>query len=138
MGSGKVRDQALVVAVDFDGTVVEHEYPDIGRDIGAVPWLQALAGYGAKIILWTMRDGEDLVAAELWFARNSIPLFGVQRNPTQDAWTSSPKAYANIYVDDAALGCPLVLPTDGRRPYVDWSIAGPQLLYAAAERMGEL
>jgi len=41
-----------------------------------------------------------------------------QRNPTQDRWTDSPKCYANIFIDDAALGCPLI-ETDGRS-VVDW------------------
>lgn len=55
-----------------------------------------------------------------WFEDNNIPLYGIQKNPTQDNWTTSPKAYCQIYIDDAALGCPLVYPVSGSRPYVDW------------------
>jgi len=117
----------LVVAVDFDGTVVKHAYPGIGADIGAAPWLKKLVEAGAKLVLWTMRDGEELDDAVEWFETHGIELWGVQRNPTQDTWTGSPKAYAHVYVDDAALGVPLVRP-EGERPYVDWGVAGPQLL----------
>ncbi len=110
----------MYIAVDFDGTCVAHDYPDIGRDIGAVSVLQALVDNGHSLILWTMRSGEHLEEAVGWFKQNSIPLFGIQRNPTQDSWSSSPKAYAHLYIDDAALGCPLIHPRNGDRPYVDW------------------
>jgi hypothetical protein len=45
----------------------------------------------------------------------------VGENPTQKEWTSSPKCYAHIYIDDAALGCPLVKGENGERDYVDWT-----------------
>ncbi len=110
----------LVVAVDFDGTCVTHEYPRIGRDIGAVPVLHRLVFEGARLILWTMRSGLELDAAVQWFKERQIPLYGVQRNPEQDPWTSSPKAEANLYIDDAALGCPVCPGQPGERPYVNW------------------
>lgn len=109
------------MAVDFDGTCVKHEYPEVGGDVGAVPVLKRLVDDGARIILWTMRSDSYLDSARKWFEDNGIPLFGVNRNPEQDRWTSSPKAYAGLYIDDAALGCPLK--TDGppgSRPFVDW------------------
>lgn len=57
-----------------------------------------------------------------WFKENGIPLWGINENPKQKEWTSSPKIFANIYIDDAALGIPLKLDEDGHvsRPYVDW------------------
>lgn len=110
-----------VVAVDFDGTCVDHRYPDIGGDVpGAVAALQAMIARDWKIILWTMRSGETLDAARQWFADHGIPLWGENRNPDQH-WSQSPKAYAHHYVDDAAVGCPLrENPRTGGRPYVDW------------------
>lgn len=110
-----------IVAVDFDGTCVTHEYPLVGRGIGAPAVLERIVEEGGKLILWTMRSGEELQAAVDWFAHQGIPLWGIQRNPSQAQWTMSPKAYAHIYIDDAALGCPL-LPGmfDAERPYVDW------------------
>lgn len=114
-----------IIAVDFDGTCVTHEYPKIGRHIGAVPVLKELVDRGCKLILWTMRSdgcehGEMLSAALHWFSDNDIPLFGIQRNPEQDTWTSSPKAYAKLYIDDAALGAPLCPGLKGERPFIDW------------------
>jgi hypothetical protein len=111
----------MYIAIDFDGTVVTHEYPDIGRDIGAVPVLKGLAGKGHFLILNTMRSGRELTAAVAWFERNGIPLYGVNVNPGQKEWTDSPKVYAHLYIDDAALGVPLLSdPGMSERPYVDW------------------
>ena len=53
----------MYIAVDFDGTCVTHEYPNIGKDIGAVPVLKKLTDSGHKIILNTMRSGKELAAA---------------------------------------------------------------------------
>lgn len=110
-----------IVAVDFDGTCVTHAYPDVGRDIGAEPVLKRLVESGSELILWTMRSGRELKQAEKWFADRGIPLYGVQKNPQQHTWTTSPKAHATLYIDDAALGCPLRPgQTPGERPFVDW------------------
>jgi hypothetical protein len=109
----------MIIAIDFDGTCVTHEYPLRGKNIGAEEVLKKLQNNGHKLILWTMRDKEFLIDAESWFYENGLELYGIQRNPTQDQWTSSPKAYAQLYIDDAALGCPLLYPVVGR-PHVDW------------------
>lgn len=111
----------MFIAVDFDGTCVTHEYPEVGKDIGAAPVLRKLVDVGHKIILNTMRSGKELEDAEHWFKLNNIPLFGSNINPTQNRWTDSPKVYANLYIDDAALGCPLIMDRKfSNRPYVDW------------------
>lgn len=110
----------MIIAIDFDGTCVTHEYPLIGRSIGAEDVLQKLVGAGHKLILWTMRSGPYLEDAKLWFEAREIPLFGVNENPVQHSWTDSPKAYAQLYIDDAALGAPLI--TKGGRPYLDWGV----------------
>lgn len=123
-GVKKVNLDGLIIAVDFDGTCVTHEYPRIGREIGAVPVLKYFVERGAKLILWTMRSGKELKDAEKWFDDNKIPLFGSQRNPLQDSWTSSPKAYAHIFIDDSAFGCPLIPSTQTERAYVDWGEVG--------------
>ena len=110
------------ICIDFDGTCVTHEFPNIGKDIGAIPVLKELTDKKKKI------NGEEVIVEEnvlteavKWFEDNGIPLYGIQKNPTQRFWTSSPKAYGHLYIDDAALGCPLVLddPTSDR-PYIDW------------------
>ena len=112
----------LPIAVDFDGTCVTHMYPDVGEDIGAAPVLRKLVKAGGLIMLNTMRCASYLADAVEWFRVNEIPLYGINLNPTQHTWTTSPKVYAAIYIDDAALGCPLIYPKDERqRPYVDWA-----------------
>lgn len=97
----------MEICVDFDGTCTTHEYPFIGADIGAVEVLKALVKKGHKLIIFTMRSGERLKEAYDWYKMNGIEVYGVQSNPSQTTWTSSPKAYAQLYIDDAALGCPL-------------------------------
>jgi hypothetical protein len=132
----------MEIAIDFDGTCVTHEYPGVGREIGAAPVLKKLTENGHKLILFTMRsDGgevevslnesgeiigskkgaKNLTDAIGWFNGHGIPLYGIQTNPSQKYWTYSPKAYAQLYIDDAALGCPLKKSEDpNERPYVDW------------------
>jgi hypothetical protein len=135
-----------IYAIDFDGTVVTHEFPKVGKDVPyAVETLQKIVAHGGKLILWTMRSNRVepsefttepqhernpivpcdpdayLDHAIKWFADRQIPLWGIQRNPDQDKWTSSPKAYAHVYIDDAALGTHTMQdPAFADRPYVDW------------------
>jgi len=114
----------LIVAVDFDGTCVMHDYPRIGDDVlGAVEVLKAIVESSGRLILYTMRHGETLEAAVNWFRERDIPLWAVNENPGQKHWTQSPKVYATHYIDDASVGCPLIHP-EGGRPYVDWEKVG--------------
>lgn len=126
------------ICIDFDGTCTTHSFPEVGKEIGAAPVLRKLVEAGHNLILFTMRanvenntgfseevptvhNGKFLDEAVAWFDKHELPLYGVQRNPTQDSWTSSPKAYGQLYVDDAALGCPLRFdPIISDRPFVDW------------------
>jgi len=127
----------MIIAVDFDGTVVTHEFPAIGEEIGATEVLKELIANGHQLILYTMRSdienptstdynitkkgGTFLTDAINWFKERDVTLYGINTNPEQKNWTDSPKAYAELYIDDASLGCPLVHPADSfLRPYVDW------------------
>lgn len=126
------------ICIDFDGTCVTHEFPEVGKDIGAAPVLKKIVECGHNIILFTMRSnilevtseeygskipGRYLDDAINWFIENSIPLYGVNINPTQHTWTNSNKAYGQLYIDDAALGCPLIMNSEiSRRPFVDWNL----------------
>ena len=109
-----------LIAVDFDGTCVTHDYPNIGADVGAVPVLKELVDAGHKLILWTVRSDQTLDQAVSWFKQNGIPLYGINKNPQQVSWTRSPKAYAQLYIDDAALGIPLKRRKGHDRPFVNW------------------
>ena len=117
----------MIIAVDFDGTCVTHEYPRMGRNIGAQAVLYKLIERGDQLILYTMRSGDRLEAAVRWFRENRIPLFGVNENPTQKEWTTSPKIYAHLYIDDAAFGAPLSKGREGERPHLNWTIVAEAL-----------
>jgi hypothetical protein len=119
----------MIIALDFDGTVVTHEYPYVGDDIGAVPVLKELIAAGHQLILFTMRIGKLLDDALAWFERNGIELYAVNENPEQKSWTSSAKVHANIYIDDCALGCPIRFEDGVRRPFVDWQKVREILAY---------
>ena len=138
----------MTIAVDFDGTCVTHDFAKVGKNIGAEIVLKKLADKGHKIILYTMRShpsektekagtsgmipttNDCLQDAIDWFAKYDIPLYGVNDNPSQHSWTDSPKVYANMYIDDAALGIPLVYNdmSSMMRPYVGW-VRVTELLY---------
>ena len=127
----------MYICIDFDGTCVTHEFPSIGKDIGAIPVLKELVKNNHKLILFTMRSnmkdvksldynihsqsGNYLDEAVEWFKNNKIPLYGINVNPDQITWTESPKAYGHLYIDDAALGIPLKYNINiSERPFVDW------------------
>lgn len=128
------------IAIDFDGTIVEHKFPDIGREVpGAFEWMKKWQEAGAELILWTMRSDRRINDPSLWglyltfacqyCAGRGIFFAGVNHAPHGRDWTDSPKVYAHIYVDDAAFGCPLTESREmGARPYVDWDIVGPAVL----------
>jgi hypothetical protein len=122
------KEKGSIIAVDFDGTCVEHEYPAIGMEVeGAVEVLRALNKRGHRIILFTMRSGSKLDAAVKWFEDRKIELWAVNRNPEQEEWTSSPKVFADLYIDDSALGCPIMFIDGVRRPVVKWAKVRAQL-----------
>lgn len=123
-------DSRLVIAIDFDGTCVEHDYPAVGLEVeGAVETLRALNKRGHRLILFTMRSGEKLEAAERWFRDRKIELWAVNENPEQRSWTASPKVYADYYIDDSALGCPIMFIDGVRHPVVNWSKVRTMLEY---------
>lgn len=111
----------IIIAVDFDGTLVGHEYPNIGRENpNAFRVLKKLQEQGVPLILWTMRSGKELDEAVSYCENKGIVFWGVNENPSQKQWTDSPKAYAPIYIDDAALGCPLIWDQASNRHRVNW------------------
>jgi hypothetical protein len=114
--------ESKIIAIDFDGTCVTHNYPEMGFEIGAALAIKELVSKGHRIILFTMRSGDALAEAVNWFTYHDIPLFGVNKNPEQFVWTTSPKPYAHLYIDDAAFGVPLVYPGIDKRPFVDWTV----------------
>jgi hypothetical protein len=126
----------MVIAVDFDGTIADHVFPEVGKPVpGAFEWMKRLQEAGAKLILWTMRnddraDGAKPLSDAVEFCRkNGIEFYCVNCNPEQHIWTRSPKCEAHLYIDDAAFGCPVIEnPRKGGRPMVNWEIVGPAVL----------
>lgn len=145
----------MILAIDFDGTLVDHRFPKIGEENpGAFGWLRRFQALGAKLILWTMRSpafetegtGPSGVGPEVDYLQHvvdfcrerGVEFWGVNQNPQQHTWTSSPKAYAHWYIDDAAWGCPLCPgPYPDSRLMVDWSVVGPavELILVAANQL---
>lgn len=117
----KTKKRAGVIAIDFDGTIVTHDYPNIGKDIGAFRVIKKLENAGYDIYLWTMRSGVQLQEAVDYCAANGLTFKGVNKSEHQHKWTQSPKLFADLYIDDAALGVPLwVDENSSPRPFVDW------------------
>lgn len=111
----------MKIAIDFDGTCVYHECPDVGDPVPyAIDSLKTLVDQGHKLILYTMRSGSTLDAAVAWFYDNEIELYSVQMDSDQHQWTTSNKCFADLYIDDRALGCPLLTHFQQNRAYVDW------------------
>jgi hypothetical protein len=109
-----------IICVDFDGTILTHEYPFLGSQVPlAIQTLKELQANGHRLILFTMRSGQTLIEAVEYLKSEGIDLYGINNNPTQCAWTQSPKAYGHYYIDDAAVGCPLITGVH-ERPFVSW------------------
>ncbi len=112
----------MIFAIDFDHTCCISNPDDLDLEFNvpkAAESLKTLTDQGHQLILWTCRGTGTQEVAEAWFAHFDIPLFGVQANPEQLEWSDSPKAYADYYIDDKALGIPLI-ESDDEKPYVDW------------------
>lgn len=108
----------MIIAVDFDGTIVEHQFPFIGELVpGAKEVLEAIQNEGHKIILWTCRTGAQLQDAAEYVERLGIDLHSVNYNRVDDDYGSGGiKVFAHLYIDDAALGAPKL---PGRN-CIDW------------------
>jgi hypothetical protein len=76
-----------------------------------------------------MRSGDKLDKAVKWFKDRKIELWAVNENPEQKEWTDSPKVLADVYIDDAGLGCPIMFIDGVRRPVVNWRKVREQLEY---------
>ena len=124
----------MYICIDFDGTIADHRFPEIGPAVpGALKWMGKFQNAGARLILFTMRsdggqNGDVLTDAVNYIQGNGIQLYGINKNPTQVHWTNSPKAYGQLYIDDAAFGCPLIQPEGFQRPCVDWEVVGPAVM----------
>lgn len=97
----------LTIAVDFDGTIVEHAYPAIGKEqLFAFQTLKELNKRGYKLILWSYRAGDELDEAVEFCRRNGVEFYAVNKNYPEEVFDESisRKIYADIYIDDRNVG----------------------------------
>lgn len=98
----------MKIAVDFDGTIVEHKYPDMGAEIPfAIKTLQLLQKEGHQLILWTVREGDLLKAAVDYCHKKGLDFYAVNANFTGELPNSpqySRKIKADMFIDNANLG----------------------------------
>ena len=103
-----MRDlRGIKIAVDFDGTIVEHAYPEIGKEkLFAFQTLKELNKMGASLILWTFRTGKELDEAVEFCRMNGVEFYAVNRNYPEEVFdeTISRKINADIYIDDKNIG----------------------------------
>jgi hypothetical protein len=97
----------IKIAVDFDGTIVEHEYPEIGKEkLFAFQTLKELDKMGARLILWTFRTGKELEDAVEFCRKNGVEFYAINKNYPEEIFdeTLSRKINADIYIDDKNIG----------------------------------
>ena len=99
----------MVIAVDFDGTIVEHRYPAIGKERPfAIETLQKLTQEGHRLILWTVREGKCLEEAVEFCRSRGLEFYAVNRDyPEEEQQVNNHytrKLKADIWIDDRNLG----------------------------------
>lgn len=98
----------MTIAVDFDGTIVTHEYPKIGREIPfAIETLKRLQEYPEYLlILWTVREGAELEEAVQYCKDRGLEFYAVNKNYPEESVENpeSRKLKADLFIDDRNLG----------------------------------
>lgn len=97
----------IKIAVDFDGTIVDHEYPKIGKEkLFAFRTLKELDKLGVRLILWTIRTGKELDEAVEFCRENGVEFYAVNKNYPEEVFddTASRKLNADIFIDDKNIG----------------------------------
>ena len=97
----------MVIAVDFDGTIVEHAYPKIGKPIPfAIDVLKKLQQEEHHILLlWTVREGALLDEAMDYCAKNGVTFYAANNNyPEEETGEKPRKLMADIFIDDKNIG----------------------------------
>ena len=98
----------MTIAVDFDGTIVEHRYPRIGKEIPfATDTLKLLQQDQHKLILWSVREGELLEEAVAWCKERGVEFYAVNRDYPEEKQQDcgfSRKLKVDLFIDDRNLG----------------------------------
>ncbi|MFM8837110.1 MAG: BT0820 family HAD-type phosphatase [Bacteroidota bacterium] len=105
---GVLNEKSKTIAVDFDGTVVEHAYPAIGHEmLFAFATLKRLQEKGHKLILWSIREGKTLQEAVDYCKANGVEFYAVNANfpgEVLEPGVSARKVNADIFIDDRNVG----------------------------------
>lgn len=100
----------MVIAVDFDGTIVEHRYPEIGEERPfATEILKMLIADRHKLILWTVREGKLLEEAIKWCEDRGVTFYAVNSDSSErfneaKSKNFSCKLNADVFIDDCNIG----------------------------------
>ena len=96
----------MIIAIDFDGTIVQHKYPEIGSEIPfATATIRKLIAEQHQVILWTVRRGKLLQEAVDWCKEHGIEFYAVNKSfPEEEVGEGSGKVNADIFIDDRNLG----------------------------------
>ena len=99
----------MIIAVDFDGTIVEHRYPQIGKEIpSAIATLKKLQKEHHLLILWSVREGKLLKEAVEYCRNRGLEFYAVNSNLPEEEQEStsirSRKVNADLYIDDRNVG----------------------------------
>src|SRR5574344_1908078 len=99
----------MTIAVDFDGTIVEHKYPEIGEEIPfATETLRMLIKDQHRLILWSVREGKALDEAVSWCKERGVEFWAINRDyPEEEVKNNnhfSRKIKADIFIDDRQIG----------------------------------
>ncbi|PQJ69198.1 BT0820 family HAD-type phosphatase [Polaribacter butkevichii] len=100
-------ENPLIIAVDFDGTIVEDAYPKIGKElIFAFHTLKKLQSQGHRLILWTYRHGKRLDEAVAFCKENNLEFYAVNKNFPEEVFDEkhSRKIHADLFIDDRNVG----------------------------------
>ena len=98
----------MIIAVDFDGTIVEHRYPRIGEEIPfAIDTLKLLQQEKNRLILWSVREGTLLEEAVEWCKARGLEFYAVNKDYPEEQKSHqgfSRKLKADLFIDDRNLG----------------------------------
>ena len=103
-----IQGKPLTIAVDFDGTIVEHKFPAIGKTLPfAFETLKELQKRGHRLLLWTYRHGAELDAAVEFCRKNGVEFYAVNKSYPEEQFnpeTASRKLDCDMFIDDRNVG----------------------------------
>jgi len=99
----------MIIAVDFDGTIVSDEYPSIGKELPfATDTLKLLSKEGHRLVLWTVREGRELNEAVEWCKERGVTFYAINRDYPEESFDNNNhftrKLKVDLFIDDRNVG----------------------------------